>query len=94
MANPLIELRDVSKIYRMGDFKLFALFGAWLGTTALLNTVLLASLLGIAGGLIAIALKRHRYHEPLPFAPFIALGGFTTLLYGPSLVNTILHGWL
>lgn len=65
-----------------GDLKLLAALGAWLGWIALPQVLLIAALTGAAVGLVAMWCGRMRCEEPLPFGPFLALGGILTLLYG------------
>ncbi len=66
-----------------GDFKLLALLGAWLGWQALPACILLASLVGTAYALIAIARGAQARQQPFPFGPFLALGFWVVWLYGP-----------
>lgn len=65
-----------------GDFKLLAALGAWLGWAALPQIVLIAAVTGAAVGLVAMGSGRLRFEEPLPFGPFLALGGAITLFGG------------
>lgn len=55
----------------LGDAKLFAAAGTWLGWPALPATLLIA-----AGGALAFALIARRDAEYLPFGPWIAVGFF------------------
>jgi leader peptidase (prepilin peptidase)/N-methyltransferase len=67
-----------------GDFKLLAALGAWLGWTALLPVVLVAS---VTGAMVGIVLKmNHRLREGgyVPFGPFLATGGVVHLVWPPS----------
>ena len=67
-----------------GDFKLLAALGAWLGWTALLPVILMASVLGATVGL---GLKFYGILCPdgrLPFGPFLAAAGATALVLGPE----------
>jgi leader peptidase (prepilin peptidase)/N-methyltransferase len=57
----------------MGDVKLMAVGGLWLGTTALAVALILA---GVFGGLWA-HIKHQRY---IPFAPFFFVGGFLSFV--------------
>lgn len=67
-----------------GDFKLFAAFGAWFGWQALIPVILMASVIGAAIG-IAIKLKGSlREGGYVPFGPFLALAGLTSMVFGPS----------
>ncbi len=65
-----------------GDFKLLAAIGAWLGLLALPSVLLVAS--GV--GLIAALFKRlgqswqEIRHTPMPFGPFLLIGGWLKIL--------------
>jgi leader peptidase (prepilin peptidase)/N-methyltransferase len=65
-----------------GDFKLLAALGAWLGWQALPQIVLVSALAGAVCGLAATIIGRMRFEEPLPFGPFLAMGGAITLFFG------------
>jgi leader peptidase (prepilin peptidase)/N-methyltransferase len=69
-----------------GDFKLFAALGAWFGWQALIPVILMASVIGAVIG-IAIKLKGNlREGGYVPFGPFLALAGLTSMVYGPSAI--------
>lgn len=57
----------------MGDAKLCAMIGAWLGAECLCNVLLDASLLACFIVMILVTIKRHNYHKPFAFGPFLAL---------------------
>ena len=63
-----------------GDFKLFAAIGAWLGWMALPGVILMAAVLGLGYALVSILAGRRDRHQPLPFGPFLAMGGWLALL--------------
>ncbi|WP_323121541.1 prepilin peptidase [Burkholderia alba] len=65
-----------------GDLKLLAALGAWLGWEALPQVVLIAAVAGAVVGLVATWRGRMRFEEPLPFGPFLAVGGAATLFFG------------
>jgi leader peptidase (prepilin peptidase)/N-methyltransferase len=65
-----------------GDFKLLAALGAWLGWQALPQVVLVSAVAGAVCGLAATLFGRMRFEEPLPFGPFLAMGGAITLFFG------------
>lgn len=73
-----------------GDFKLFAVFGAWLGWQSLPLIILLASLVGAVVGLSFILLKGRDRNLPIPFGPFLAAAGWIALLWGPEIVSAYL----
>lgn len=68
-----------------GDFKLLALFGAWLGWQYLPVIILLSSLVGAVIGLGMIVFARHDRNVPIPFGPYLAIAGWIALLWGNSL---------
>jgi leader peptidase (prepilin peptidase)/N-methyltransferase len=88
-----LAFRGLSLAYRrlrhreglgQGDAKLFAAAGAWLGTAALPQVILLATAaaLAMATGL-ALAGTRLRADTALPFGPFLALAIWLIWLFGP-----------
>jgi len=66
-----------------GDFKLFAALGAWLGWTALLPMILLASVSGAVVGLVLKYRARLRDGAYLPFGPFLAASALLMMVWGP-----------
>lgn len=70
-----------------GDFKLFALFGAWLGWKFLPLIILIASFTGTIVGLIWIVAKKYNLQKPLPFGPYLALAGWITIFWGEKILN-------
>lgn len=68
-----------------GDFKLLAALGAWLGWQMLPLVVLLGSLSGAVIGISLMLIKRQQQGTPIPFGPFLALGGLIALFAGDAL---------
>ena len=68
-----------------GDFKLLAALGAWFGVMAIPQIILIASLSSLVIGLGGVLLKLRTYDSPLAFGPFLAIGGWVTLVMGVSL---------
>jgi leader peptidase (prepilin peptidase) / N-methyltransferase len=68
-----------------GDFKLFALFGAWLGWQLLPILILMASLVGAIIGISMIVLTNHDKQQPIPFGPYLAIAGWCTMLWGSDI---------
>jgi leader peptidase (prepilin peptidase)/N-methyltransferase len=73
-----------------GDFKLLAMFGAWLGWSALPLIVLLSSLVGAIVGVAMIALRGHDRNIPIPFGPYLAVAGWIALLWGNDILDAYL----
>ena len=68
-----------------GDFKLLALFGAWLGWQYLPVIILLSSLVGAVIGLTMIIFVKRDHNIPIPFGPYLAAAGWIALLWGNDL---------
>ncbi|MDP1773403.1 MAG: A24 family peptidase [Methylobacter sp.] len=68
-----------------GDFKLLALFGAWLGWQYLPIIILLSSLVGAVIGVGMIIFVKHDHTVPIPFGPYLAAAGWIALLWGNDL---------
>jgi leader peptidase (prepilin peptidase)/N-methyltransferase len=68
-----------------GDFKLLALFGAWLGWQFLPIIILLSSLVGAVIGVCMIVFVKHDHNVPIPFGPYLAVAGWIALLWGGEL---------
>ncbi|MBK1691301.1 prepilin peptidase [Ectothiorhodospira mobilis] len=75
-----------------GDFKLFALLGAWLGWQMLPLIILLASLVGALVGIALIVVRGRDRELPIPFGPYLAAAGWIALLWGEPLVAAYLRG--
>lgn len=65
-----------------GDFKLLAALGAWFGWQALIPIVLIASLLGVIGGISLKLASKLREGGYVPFGPFLAFAGLFLMLTG------------
>jgi leader peptidase (prepilin peptidase)/N-methyltransferase len=74
-----------------GDFKLFALFGAWLGWQSLPMVILLASLVGAVVGLVSIIFFGRDRQLPIPFGPYLAAAGWVALLWGEEIMGAYLR---
>lgn len=73
-----------------GDFKLLAAIGAWFGWQLLPAVILLSSLVGSIIGIGLIMLARHGRSTPIPFGPYLALGGIAALFFGPQMARLYL----
>ncbi|MCX7237611.1 A24 family peptidase [Polynucleobacter sp.] len=73
----------------MGDAKLLAALGAWLGWQPLPGTLLIASLTGLIGGSIWLVWNKQNHRAAFPFGPFLAIAGIIELLW-PQTIQTLL----
>ncbi|REL36590.1 prepilin peptidase [Thalassotalea euphylliae] len=68
-----------------GDFKLVALFGAWMGWQLLPLLILMASFVGAIVGISLMLFKNHQRDQAIPFGPYLAVAGWICLLWGESI---------
>jgi len=68
-----------------GDFKLFALFGAWLGWQMLPQILLLSAAVGAVTGMGMILFLGRDRSVPIPFGPYLAAAGWIALLWGEEI---------
>ncbi|NOT14160.1 MAG: prepilin peptidase [Methylotenera sp.] len=68
-----------------GDFKLLAAIGAWFGWKLLPAVILLSSTLGAVIGIALIVITKRGKEVPMPFGPFLAIGGIAALFFGQEL---------
>jgi len=87
-----IVLPAINSVYRhlrgrdgigLGDAKLLAAAGAWLGWAQLPLVLLVSSVMGLLVAVIlALRARRFQGDRVLPFGPFIAVGFFLVFLWG------------
>ena len=70
----------------MGDVKMLAMIGAFLGWKLMLLTLVLSSLLGSIVGIVMIAGKKGDMKYALPFGTFLAAGALVATLVGDAIV--------
>lgn len=84
-----LSLWIVAKVYQyltkregmgQGDFKCFALLGAWLGIQVLIKILLIASLLGLLIGFVLLLKQKKSFQQAIPFGPYLAIAGWFSLL--------------
>ncbi|MFQ3288650.1 MAG: leader peptidase (prepilin peptidase)/N-methyltransferase [Alteromonadaceae bacterium] len=68
-----------------GDFKLFALFGAWIGWQLLPLLILMASGVAAVVGISLIVFKGHKREQAIPFGPYLAVAGWITMVWGEGI---------
>lgn len=74
-----------------GDFKLLAVFGAWMGWQLLPLLILMASAVGAVIGISLMVFKNHQREQAIPFGPYLAIAGWICLLWGESVWHWYLN---
>jgi leader peptidase (prepilin peptidase)/N-methyltransferase len=70
----------------MGDVKMLAMIGAFLGWKAVIVTLVLSSFSGAIIGLALMAAQRGNMKFALPFGTFLAIGGVIAMFVGDPLI--------
>ncbi len=74
-----------------GDFKLLALFGAWLGWQFLPQIILLSSVVGAVIGMTLVLARGRDRNIPIPFGPYLAIAGWISLIWGNDINQAYLN---
>jgi leader peptidase (prepilin peptidase)/N-methyltransferase len=77
----------------MGDVKMLAMVGAFLGWPATLMTLMMGSIAGSVVGMALIAARRGDMKYALPFGTFLAMGAALSATVGPSLLTWYVSQW-
>ena len=86
MGEAYYRLRGVEGL-GMGDVKMLAMIGAFLGWQLALVTLMLASFGGAVLGVALLATRRGTMQAALPFGTFLAVGAAIAAVVGDSLVT-------
>jgi leader peptidase (prepilin peptidase)/N-methyltransferase len=71
----------------MGDVKMLAMIGAFLGWKLVLLTLVLASFSGTIVGVAVLVFKRESMKYALPFGTFLALGAMVAAIAGDPMIT-------
>ncbi len=69
----------------MGDIKLLAMIGAWMGWQSLPLTLFAAGLMGSVVGISWMVISGRDRSQPIPFGPYLVLGAWLYLFYGQEI---------
>lgn len=86
-AGPLFLLAVLTEGMGGGDVKLAGMIGLYLGWPRVIPAMFLAAGTAAVTGLALMALGRKHRQDPLPFAPFMALGTLHELLFGRQVIE-------
>lgn len=71
----------------VGDIKLLAMIGAFLGWKGVLFTVMASSLIGTFVGIVLMLRSGKGMKMAIPFGPFLAVGAMIYIYFGPRLID-------
>ena len=66
----------------VGDVKLFAVIGCFVGSGTILTLTFLSVVVSAAYSIIMLVLKKTGLKEEIPFAPFVLVGTVLTMALG------------
>lgn len=66
----------------MGDIKLFAVTGIYMGSGSILAVIFLAVMASAVYSVVMLLLKKVKLKEEIPFAPFVLIGTVLTMALG------------
>ena len=70
----------------LGDVKLLAMMGAFLGWQSILFIIMIGSITGAVIGVGAMVIKKKDRRYAIPFGPFLSLGAAAYLFYGQEII--------
>ena len=71
----------------LGDVKLVAAMGAFLGFPSIFLAVFAGSFVGAITGISLLLLGKKSFHQQIPFGPYLALGAILALLWGNQIIG-------
>ncbi len=74
----------------MGDVKLLAMLGAFLGWKSLIFIIFVSSLLGSAVGLFIIFARGKNLKYAVPYGPFLSVAAMAYLFGGDEIMDALL----
>ena len=77
----------------LGDPKMLAMIGAFLGLGKTVTTVFIASLAGTLVSTLLVLARRADGRTKMPFGVYLAVGALGALFFGDQLVESYLNGW-
>ena len=75
----------------MGDVKLLAMIGSFIGWQWGLFSIFAGSLIGTLASIILITLRKTDIKGQIPFGPFLSLGAVLSLFFGRTVVSWYLN---
>ena len=75
----------------LGDVKLLAMMGAFLGWQSILFIIMAASCAGALLCISVMIIKKKDGRYAIPFGPFLSLGAVCYLFYGQEMINWYLN---
>jgi len=75
------------EVMGLGDVYLTAMIGAFVGFPLLIPAIFLGALFGAILGLVYITATHQNRESPIPFGPFLAIGGILVIIFQPQVAQ-------
>ncbi|MEO0142486.1 MAG: prepilin peptidase [candidate division WOR-3 bacterium] len=73
------------EVMGMGDVYLTAMLGSYTGFPMVIPAIFIAALVGSCFGIIYLAITHQDKDKPIPFGPFLSIGGAVTFMFALSI---------
>ncbi len=73
------------EVMGLGDVYLTAMIGAFVGFPFIIPAIFIAALVGALLGILYIASTHQNRESPIPFGPFLAIGGIAVIIFEPQI---------
>ncbi len=84
-GQPLLHIRK--EALGLGDVKLLAVIGAFLGWKLALLTLLLSSVVGLLGHVLTVVIGRGKWHAEIPFGVYIVPASLISYFWGHAILR-------
>lgn len=84
-GQPLLRIRK--EALGMGDVKLLAVIGAFLGWQLALLTLLLSSVVGLLGHVVSVTFRKSEWHAEIPFGVYIVPAALISYFWGHAIIE-------
>jgi len=84
-GQPLLRIRK--EALGMGDVKLLAVIGAFLGWQLALLTLLLSSVVGLLGHVVSVTFRKSDWHAEIPFGVYIVPAALISYFWGHAIIE-------
>jgi Type II secretory pathway, prepilin signal peptidase PulO and related peptidases len=82
-----VLVRVYPKGMGLGDVKLIAAMGAFLGFPSIFLALFIGSFFGAVFGVFSLLIGRRKFKQQIPFGPYLALGAIVTLFWQTQIFN-------
>ena len=75
------------EVMGLGDVYLTAMIGAFVGFPIIIPAIFIGALIGAVLGIVYVISTRQSRESPIPFGPFLSLGGMIVIIFEPQVTQ-------